>query len=112
MIYKGVKMAIEFTDDNFQSDVITSDIPVVVDFWAPWCGPCKMLTPIIEELSGEYGDKVKIGKLNTDENMQTATKYNIVSIPTVLFIKKGEVVERQVGVLGKEALKTKIDALL
>ncbi|MGD9201085.1 MAG: thioredoxin [Chitinispirillia bacterium] len=105
-------MAIEFTDDNFQSDVITSDIPVVVDFWAPWCGPCKMLTPIIEELSGEYGDKVKIGKLNTDENMQTATKYNIVSIPTVLFIKKGEVVERQVGVLGKEALKTKIDALL
>jgi len=105
-------MAVVFTDDNFENEVLASEVPVVVDFWAPWCGPCKMLTPIIEELSGEYGDKVKIGKLNTDENPQTATKYSIVSIPTVLFIKKGEVVEKQVGLLAKEALKTKINALL
>ena len=105
-------MGKEFTDENFESDVLSSEIPVVVDFWAPWCGPCKMLSPIIEELAGEYGDKVKIGKLNTDENPQTATRYNIVSIPTVLFIKKGEVVEKQVGVLKTEALKSKIDGLL
>lgn len=105
-------MAVVFTDDNFENEVLASEVPVVVDFWAPWCGPCKMLTPIIEELSGEYGDKVKIGKLNTDENPQTATKYSIVSIPTVLFIKKGEVAEKQVGLLAKEALKTKINALL
>lgn len=102
----------EFNDENFESEVLSSDIPVVVDVWAPWCGPCKKLTPIIEELAGEYGETVKIGKLNVDDNPQTATKYGISSIPTVLFVKNGEVAETLVGLIPKEALKTKIDAFI
>ncbi len=102
----------EFTDDNFQSEAISSEVPVVVDLWAPWCGPCKMLTPIIEELAEEYTDKVKVGKLNIDDNPQTATKYGINSIPTILFIKNGEIADKQIGLLPKDPLKVKIDALL
>ena len=102
----------EFTDDNFGSEVLSSDIPVVVDVWAPWCGPCKKLTPIIEELAAEYGDKVKFGKLNIDDNPQTASKYGVMSIPTVFFVKNGEITETQVGLLPKDPLKTKIDALI
>ena len=102
----------EFTDNNFNEEALSSDVPVVVDLWAPWCGPCRMLTPIIEELAEEYSDKIKVGKLNTDENPQTATQYGVTSIPTVLFIKGGEVKDKQVGVLPKEPLKSKIDALL
>ena len=102
----------EFTDDNFESEVLSSDIPVVVDLWAPWCGPCQKLTPIMEELAAEYGDKVKIGKLNIDDNPQTASKYGVMSIPTIFFVKNGEIADTQVGLLPKEALKTKIDALI
>ena len=102
----------EFTDDNFESEVLSSDIPVVVDLWAPWCGPCKKLTPIMEELAAVYGDKVKIGKLNVDDNPQTASKYGISSIPTIFFIKNGEIAETVVGLLSKDPLKTKIDALI
>ncbi len=102
----------EFNDDNFQNEVLSSEVPVIVDVWAPWCGPCKMLTPIIEELAGEYIDKVKIGKLNIDDNPQTAAKYAINSIPTILFIKNGDVSDKQVGLLAKDPLKVKIDALL
>ena len=102
----------EFTDKNFESEALSSDIPVVVDLWAPWCGPCKKLTPIIEELAAEYGDTVKIGKLNVDENPQTASKYGISSIPTIFFIKNGEIAETQVGLLPKDPLKSKIDALI
>ena len=101
---------IELTDANFDADAIKAGTPVVVDFWAPWCGPCKMLTPILEELAGEYKGKVTFGKLNVDENPGVASKYGIVSIPTILFIKGGSVVDQQVGLLAKGPLKAKIDA--
>jgi thioredoxin 1 len=101
----------EFTDNNFDEEALSSDVPVIVDLWAPWCGPCRMLTPIIEELAEEYGDKIKVGKLNVDDNPQTAAKYGVTSIPTVFFIKDGEVKDKQVGLLPKGPLKAKIDAL-
>ena len=87
----------EFTDANFQDDVLNSSEPVLVDFWAPWCGPCRMLMPTIEELATEYEGKVKIGKVNTDENQQTAASYGITSIPTVMLFKNGELVDKVVG---------------
>jgi thioredoxin 1 len=88
----------EFTDANWQSEVLDSETPVVVDFWAPWCGPCRQLAPTIEKLAGEYVGKVKIGKLDTDQNSETAGGLRISSIPTVLFIQGGKVVDRLVGV--------------
>lgn len=102
----------EFTDDNFESEVLSSDIPVVVDLWAPWCGPCVKLTPILEELAAEYGDTIKVGKLNIDNNPQTASKYGVMSIPTMFFVKNGEIADTQVGLLTKDMLKSKIDALI
>ena len=87
----------EFTDANFQSEVLESDKPVLVDFWAEWCPPCKMLTPKIEQFAGQYGDKVKIGKLDVDANQGAAGRYNVRSIPTVLLFKDGEVTETIVG---------------
>ncbi|MBD3346290.1 MAG: thioredoxin [Chitinivibrionales bacterium] len=102
----------EFTDSNFDDEALKADTPVVVDFWAEWCGPCKMLTPIIEDVAREYEGKVKMGKLNVDENPSTASKYGITSIPTVLFIKDGKVIDQQIGLLAKDPLKAKIDSLL
>lgn len=102
----------EFTDDNFDSEVLSSQIPVVVDLWAPWCGPCKMLGPIIDEIAPEYKDSVKIGKLNVDNNPQVSVKYGVNSIPTILFFKNGNVVDRQVGLLPKTEFKKKIATLL
>jgi thioredoxin 1 len=99
----------EFTDGNFQEEVIASSIPVVVDFTAPWCGPCKMLGPILEELVPVFEGKAKIGKVNVDNSPQTASKYGIISIPTILFVKNGVVVDQHVGLLGKESLKKKIE---
>lgn len=105
-------MAFKFTDANFQEEALQSDVPVVVDFYADWCGPCKMMSPIIDELSTAYEGKVKIGKVNTDENRTVASKYNIMSIPTILFIKNGEVVDTVVGALPKAVLEEKINKLI
>lgn len=98
----------EFTDQNFEAEVIKSDKPVLVDFWAPWCGPCQVMGPIIEELSKEMGDKVKIGKCDVDQNSETAQKYGIMSIPSLKIFKGGIVVKEFTGVQSKEALKEEL----
>lgn len=105
-------MAYKFTDSNFQEDALNATVPVVVDFYADWCGPCKMMAPVIDELAGDYEGKARIGKLNTDENRNIATKYNVMSIPTILFIKNGEVVDTVVGAIPKTVLQQKIDNML
>jgi thioredoxin 1 len=105
-------MALEITDGNFEETVLKSDKPVLVDFWAEWCGPCRMVGPIVEEMAGEYDGKAVIGKVNVDENPGVAGKFGIRSIPTLLVIKNGEVVDKQVGAASKEALASKLDAQL
>ena len=100
-----------FTDDNFEEEVLKSDIPVLVDFFAEWCGPCKMQGPIVEELAGEYEGKVKIGKLDVDAAPKTAQKYGVQSIPTIIVFKGGEEADKAMGFQSKEALKSKLDAL-
>ena len=97
------------TDSEFDSTVLQSERPVVLDFWAEWCQPCKMLAPTIEEIAGEYEDKVKVGKLNVDDNPNTATKYGIRGIPTLLFFKDGKVVQQVTGVKSKAEIKKIID---
>ena len=92
------------TKDNFESEVLNSDIPVLVDFWASWCGPCKMLSPIIEEIEKEYDGKVKVGKVNVDEEMELALKYQVTSIPTVIIFKNGEAVNTSVGFRKKDEI--------
>ena len=101
-----------FTDGNFDSEVLKSDLPVIIDFWAAWCGPCKMIAPIIEELSAEYQGKVKVGKLDVDENQQTAIKYGVRSIPTVLFLKDGEVKDSIIGAVPKSVFQEKLGKLV
>ncbi|MGK9368104.1 thioredoxin [Melioribacter sp. Ez-97] len=101
-----------FTDGNFEAEALKSDIPVIVDFWAAWCGPCRMIAPIIEELAEEYDGKVKVGKLDVDENQQTAIKYGVRSIPTVLFFKNGEVVDTVIGAVPKSVFVEKLEKLL
>ncbi len=98
-----------FTDSSFKKDVLESDKPVLVDFWAPWCGPCRMVGPILEELSKEFAGKIKIGKVNVDENSKVAGQYGVMSIPTLLFFKGGKVSEQLVGALPKQELKKKIE---
>lgn len=104
-------MAFQFTDANFEESLKSGEA-MVVDFWAEWCGPCRMVTPIIEELSAEYEGKVKIGKMNVDENNEIPMKYSVRNIPTILFIKGGEVVERKVGAQSKAILKEAVEKLL
>jgi len=99
---------IVLTESNWHQEVINSDKPVVVDFWAPWCGPCRIIAPIIEELAEELGDRVKFGKLNTDENPNIAMQYGIRAIPTIILFSNGEVVDTRIGVQPKEALKQMI----
>ena len=102
---------ITLTDDNFEEEVLKADKPVLVDFFAEWCGPCKMLGPVVEELAGEYEGKVKIGKLDVDANPTVAGKYGVQSIPTLIFFKGGEATDKVMGFQSKEALKEKLDKL-
>jgi len=105
-------MALEITDSNFEELVLKSDKPVLVDFWAAWCGPCRMLGPVIDEISNEYSDKAIIGKLDIDSNQEYAAKYGVRNIPTVLVFHKGEVVGKQVGVAPKNTYIEAIESLL
>ncbi|MEK7858975.1 MAG: thioredoxin [Elusimicrobiota bacterium] len=103
---------IHLTDDTFDKDVIQSASPVLVDFWAPWCGPCRMLAPLLEELSKEYTGKVVVAKINTDEHPNAASRFKISAIPTLLFFKGGKVVEQMVGVHSKAEIKKTLDTLV
>ncbi|MHB8577611.1 MAG: thioredoxin [Dehalococcoidia bacterium] len=107
-----VKEVQEVTDQTFDADVMKAEVPVLVDFWAPWCGPCRMVAPIVKELAGEYDGKVVFRKMNTDENPMVAAKYNIRSIPTLLLFKGGSQVGQIVGFRPKNAIKERIDAAL
>jgi thioredoxin 1 len=106
--------ALKFTDDSFEEDVINadSDKPVLVDFWAEWCGPCKMVGPIVDELAGEFEGKAKVGKVDVDSNPEISTKYGIRSIPSLLIFKNGEVVDQIVGAVPKSQLKKQLEAQL
>lgn len=105
-------MALEITDANFEQVVLQSDKPVLVDFWAEWCGPCRMLGPIVEEMATEYDGRAVIGKVNVDENPAVAAQFGIRNIPTVIFVKGGEIADKSVGAVPKNQLTTKLDALL
>lgn len=105
-------MAVEITDANFDEVVMNSDKPVVVDFWAAWCGPCRMVGPIIDELHTEYDGKAVIGKVDVDQNPSVSAKFGVRNIPTILFIKNGEVVDKSVGAVPKAQLASKLDAIL
>ena len=102
----------EVTDNDWESEVLKSDVPVMVDFWAPWCGPCRMVAPIVEELAGEYDGKVKFVKLNTDDNVDTATRYAVRSIPTLMVFKAGEQVDQVIGFRPKSELKKTLEKAL
>jgi len=102
---------LEFTDGNFDSDVVQSDIPVLVDFWAEWCQPCKMLTPTIEELAVEFKGKVKIGKVDTDSNPEVPVKYGVSAIPTIMLFQGGEVVKKFVGLTSKDQFQAVLNEL-
>ena len=105
-------MAREFNTDNFNQEVLESNVPVLVDFWAEWCGPCRMISPLIDELHEEFKDKASIGKVNVDAESDISSKYGITSIPTILFFKNGEVVEKHVGAVSKSQLEEKLQSLL
>jgi len=102
---------VEFTDTNFQSDVLNSAQPVLVDFWAPWCGPCRMIAPLVEELASEYAGSVKVGKINIDDSPQMAQKFSVNSIPTLMVFKGGQPVETFVGVQPKNRLQRALDSV-
>jgi thioredoxin 1 len=109
---KEVKMVINFTDDNFDDEVIKTSLPVIVDFYADWCGPCKIISPIIEEISNEYEGKLKVGKVNINDNRATSFTYGIKSIPTVLFFKNGKVAQKVIGAVQKDELIEKVNLVL
>jgi thioredoxin 1 len=101
--------AVTFTDSNFETEVIQSPIPVLVDFWAPWCGPCRQIAPVIEQLAGEYAGSVKVGKLDVDQSPNTAMKFGVMNIPTLIVFKAGEPVQRFQGVQSKNRLQEALD---
>lgn len=103
---------IHVSDAEFQEKVLNSTTPVIVDFWAPWCGPCRMVAPILDELAKEYGEKLVIAKVNTDENPQWAMKFGVQGIPTMLFVKDGQLVDRMVGAAPKPFIQQRVDTLL
>jgi thioredoxin 1 len=103
---------IELNDGNFESEVLKSDKPVLVDFWAPWCGPCRMVGPLVEEIAKDYEGKLKVGKLNVDDNSQTAVQYGIMSIPNLLFFKEGKVIDQIIGAVPKQHFVEKIDKIV
>ena len=105
-------MVIDVTDQNFEQEVIKSSLPVLVDLWAPWCGPCRMVAPVVEKLSEKYDGRVKFCKVNVDENPKTASNYKVMSIPTLMFFKNGEAVDTAIGAVPEPALKSKIESLL
>jgi thioredoxin 1 len=102
----------EVSDHNFQAEVIESETPVLVDFWAPWCGPCRMVAPVLEEIAQEKGDALKIVKLNTDENQQTAIAYEVLSIPTLILFKNGQVAKKVIGAYPKRKLEAELEPAL
>ncbi|MBA2388656.1 MAG: thioredoxin [Geodermatophilaceae bacterium] len=103
---------IDISDETFEAEVLESTKPVVVDFWAPWCGPCRMIAPALKELAQEYEGRLRVAKLNTDENQEVAMQYGIMGIPTMIFFHDGEEVDRIVGALPKPALKSRFDSVL
>jgi len=103
---------LNISDKNFKDEVLKSDLPVLVDFWAEWCGPCKMLAPVIEELAKEYLGKIKFAKLNVEGNQNIPTRYGIMSIPTLIFFKNGKIVDQITGALTRQQLKRKIEELI
>ena len=105
-------MAVEITDANFDQLVAKSEVPVLVDFWAEWCGPCRMVGPVVEELSNDYAGKAIVGKLNVDHNANVSSMFGVRNIPTILFFKGGQVVDKQVGAVPKSVLDAKLKALL
>jgi len=104
--------ALAVTDTNFEAEVLKGNLPVVVDFWAEWCGPCKMIAPVLDELAGEFEGKVKVTKLNVDENPEVSSKFNVRSIPTLMFFKGGKVVDQVIGAKSKADLKKRFEAAL
>ncbi|MCE1189339.1 MAG: thioredoxin [Ignavibacteria bacterium] len=107
-----MKYVVEGTDSNFDSEVLKSDLPVLVDFWAPWCGPCRMVGPVVEELAEKYNGKVKVVKVNTDENQEVSMRFGIRSIPTLGIFKDGEVVDGVVGAVAKQYLESKLQPFI
>jgi thioredoxin 1 len=102
----------EVTDANFQAEVIEADVPVLVDFWAPWCGPCRMVAPVVEEIAQERGDQLKVVKLNIDENQNVAMQYNVMSIPTLMLFRNGEVAKTVIGAYPKRKLEAELEPAL